>query len=257
MLILRHRFDGNPIYRAAFSVSASILTLIAAILLVFVEPAQAAESAAASVIACQPTNNVSTMCSELTQYVKTCGVICPDKTRKIGQGGCTIANASERITREDPIKHTKKGSKWCAATTITWEWSAKPQTAILTWTPSETPCHLYECEKEVADVLTKLQNHENEHVAIINELIGDLNLVWKDRSFEECVRTQKNATAALVAAITKAKEHDTKYVFEKINEEPHQARTLICSECRARRAPVPSPRRFGVLISALAAPPLL
>jgi hypothetical protein len=190
-----------------------------------------ARASAQTIPTCQSTNNISIPCEELNAYVAQCGVICPDGNALPGSGGCTIPNISNQITRFDDISFSKVGKQWCASTTITWVWLADPQTSILSWSPSEPPCCAQSCNNEIANVLGQLQAHENEHVAIINNVIANVNSIWSNRVFQDCAKTKKDAEAQLEINITSQKAQTETFVNQQIAEEPDQPPPINCGLC--------------------------
>jgi len=187
----------------------------------------------ASQQSCSATNKVSTRCTSLNDYAMKCGVICPDGTRLLGKGGCTIPNAQGKLPDwHGHVTYNKRvGRGWCASTMVSGTFTADPKSTTLDWTPSQPACCSDVCDAEVKAVLNMLAQHERRHREIIVNAVAASTSAWTNRTFSACGGSKTAAGKALDNKITNAYNAEVAKLEKEFKQEPPQPRPIDCSKC--------------------------
>jgi hypothetical protein len=177
-------------------------------------------------------NTLSVPCNELNDYLKDCGVVCPDGRLRPGEFGCTICDPQPSATRVLASSSSADFGEHCVTEVVSVFWEpTQPQTSVISYQP--TACCDQQCKDEIADVTSQLQAHERSHRAVCGDLIAEANVVWLARSFTACGPTARLAGVGLSRQIKSAIAETRRTIVNTYNKspEPEQARMIECAKC--------------------------
>lgn len=205
---------------------------------------------ATATVTCRNDNLVTVPCAQLNDYIRDCGVICPDGgTRLRNHGGCTQGGVIKPVRRTVDLASPpkKRGNRWCAKrrVTIAWEVTVAPQSTLIDYQPGGDLCCPDVCQREVAEVIRQLTIHEEGHVAFFDLAAAEATGAWQQRLFNECDNTPQKTKDALDDAERRALRATEADIRRTITTEPPQARLIDCAKCAERQAGV-CPSSSGV-----------
>jgi hypothetical protein len=197
---------------------------------------------------CSGTNTVTVPCNQLNDYVRTCGVICPDGEVLKGAGGCTRFDFHEELAvplRSLSITYQENFlGQLCASTAVTVTWvTDRLESSIL---HLDLPaCCPDRCAKATSEAERQLELHEAGHRTRITNAIANANSEWANKRFSACASgvtvnpfgevapalKRLRARRALVAKIIAALRETRASIQNQIKQEPPQAMPVQCSEC--------------------------
>ena len=173
-------------------------------------------------------------CNQLNDYIRACGVICPDGTHLQGKGGCTVCRTRFVRTMSPITFRENLFNQQCASTTVTVRWAVlRLESDVIRYRP--TACCPEVCATEIAEVEAQLEAHEAEHRANYETAIAQANADWMGRRFGACGGTGSLARRMLLDQISAAQRKTLGALVDACEMEPPQPRDIDCAKCLPAR----------------------
>jgi hypothetical protein len=181
---------------------------------------------------CSRENFVNVPCEQLNDYIRDCGVFCPDGTQAKGEGGCTVCNID---WQRPPLSPTFEQNPFgfngvCASAVVNVSFvDALPGSTVIDYQP--TVCCEQQCKDEIAEVTAQLRAHEDGHQAQKEAAITKANRDWKARRLTSCGKDRQEAEKRLVLDVSRAIQDTVDKIVAECRRHPRQARPIECAKC--------------------------
>ncbi len=185
---------------------------------------------ASAAITCQQ-NSPTTECLQFTEYIKSCGVVCPNKKRLKDRMFCVVAKVTDKVTPWTPTV-VQSGTKYCAEASVTASFAETLQSSkIENWNSSVPVCCSDKCLQEWQVVKGAVEKQESAHVASSEAAVTKANGEWTAKHFKVCANTKAEAEAKLSAAVAAAVKKTASGLQKGAETIPLPPTLMTCENC--------------------------